>query len=92
MLLHIRVEITSAEEKIRISIWDDGVGFSPEILEKLENDIDISEDGHHIGIQNMKARIRMFYKDQGIVQIESRPGNTAVTVELPLLTEEKVQE
>lgn len=91
-LLHIRVEITSAEEKIRISIWDDGVGFSPEILEKLENDIDISEDGHHIGIQNMKARIRMFYKDQGIVRIESRPGNTAVTVELPLLTEEKVQE
>ncbi|MBR2995920.1 MAG: histidine kinase [Lachnospiraceae bacterium] len=91
-LLHIRVEITSAEDKIRICIWDDGVGFSPEILEKLNNDIDISEDGHHIGIQNMKARIRMFYKDQGIVRIESKPGNTAVTIELPLLTEEKMQE
>ena len=60
-----------------IQVWDDGVGFDPEILQK-----DPEESGAHIGIKNVRFRIREL--SGGTIRIQSSPGQgTTVTVMFP---------
>lgn len=50
-----------------IEIKDTGKGFSADIIQKLQNHIDLSdEDGGRIGIQNVKNRLRLLYANQEI--------------------------
>ncbi len=82
----LRVEASvkrTAEGKIEIRVWDNGIGFRKEILEKIEKNESIEKDGEHIGIQNVKERIREFYGQEADLSIESVPSSTMVTVLLP---------
>ena len=66
-------------------VKDNGIGFKQEILEKLERNESIEKGGEHIGIQNVKERIRVFFGETADMRIESVPGNTVVTLLLPLM-------
>lgn len=85
-LLQIEVAVTIVEtEKMQITVKDNGIGFKQEILEKLERNESIEKGGEHIGIQNVKERIRVFFGETADMRIESVPGNTVVTLLLPLM-------
>lgn len=85
-LLQIEVAVTTVEtEKMQITVKDNGIGFKQEILEKLERNESIEKGGEHIGIQNVKERIRVFFGETADMRIESVPGNTVVTLLLPLM-------
>lgn len=85
-LLQIEVAVTTVEtEKMQITVKDNGIGFKQEILEKLERNESIEKGGEHIGIQNVKERIRVFFGETADMRIESAPGNTVVTLLLPLM-------
>ena len=83
-LLKVKVSVRSVEkEGLKITIMDNGVGFDPEILKRIENGESIEENGEHIGIQNVKERIREFYGKDGKMEIHSVPGKTEVVLYLP---------
>ena len=85
-LLQVEVTVEAVEtEKMKITVRDNGIGFKKDILEKIERNESIEAGGEHIGIQNVKERIRVFYGQTAQMQIESVPGNTVVTLLLPLM-------
>lgn len=85
-LLQVEVTVEAVEaEKMKITVWDNGVGFKKDILEKIERNESIEKGGEHIGIQNVKERIQVFYGQTADMRIESVPGNTLVTLLLPLM-------
>ena len=88
-LLRIKIEITMDETQIHILVHDNGAGFAPEILEKIERNENISSQGEHIGIINVKERLRLFYGDEAQVKIDSSPGNTVVRVILPIIVSQE---
>lgn len=68
-LMHITVKVYVDEgdpHYMWIDIRDTGKGFHPEILEKLLDGIDIGGDeGNHIGIWNIRRRLRLLYPKGG---------------------------
>lgn len=92
-VLKIQITISRQDGRLYLAIADNGVGFKPETLEKINQNADISKDGEHIGIRNVKERLRLFYGDQARVIITSTPGNTEITVIVPeVITEEEKHE
>jgi len=87
-VLTVSLKIEQDARNLLFSIHDNGLGFTPEILARINNNEDISVNGHHIGIQNIKERIKLFYDGDGSVQIESEPGNTLVKIRLPIIKKE----
>ncbi len=92
-LLHIAIDISSGEDRIYIIVRDNGEGFDKDILEKINRNENISSQGEHIGITNVKERLRLFYGDTASVEINSSPGETVVKVILPeVITKEERSE
>lgn len=77
---------TLQEQKLHIIVQDTGMGFPKEVLEQLRQDVDlVSHDGEHIGIWNVKRRLRLLYKQQASIQFSNEPGKGAtVQIRLPL--------
>ena len=64
---HLEIELTvkrEGEHDLLILIEDNGLGFKKEILDKINRNESIEEEGEHIGIQNVKERIREFYGER----------------------------
>ncbi|WP_455436135.1 sensor histidine kinase [Hungatella hathewayi] len=92
-MLHIRMEIWEEEKKLHIRISDNGKGFDKELLEKINSGENISKDGEHIGIMNVKERIRLFYGDTANVTITNLPVGARVDMVLPeIISEEENHE
>lgn len=63
--LFITKENHSDIECLYICVSDNGKGFSPEILEKIENDGEIYYNNRrHVGLQNIKKRLKLIYGEQ----------------------------
>ena len=74
---------------VRISITDNGVGMSREIIEKvLGGDAPPSADFfRQVGINNVNKRIKYDYGEEYGITIESVPGEyTTMTITLPFVT------
>ncbi len=70
-----------------MSVQDNGVGFDSDILTKIMNGEYISRDGEHIGIINVKERLKLFYGEQAKICITSVRGCTKVEVQMPDIME-----
>jgi two-component system sensor histidine kinase DegS len=62
-----RVEVEAGDEEIRVSIWDDGVGFNPGRARPT------SRNGR-LGLLGMHERVRLL---NGKLEIETAPGGPA---------------
>lgn len=85
---HLQIELVVKKETkddIMILIKDNGVGFDKKILDKINRNESIEEDGEHIGIQNVKERIHEFYGDSYELEIISRPGCSEIRILLPVI-------
>ena len=92
-VLEVNVAIHKKDGMLQIEVADNGAGFEKEILEKLEQNESLVEDGSHIGICNVKERLKLFYGEKASVKIESRPGCTrAIIVFQELMTKEEQDE
>ena len=72
-----------------LSVKDNGVGMSQSTIHKImlsENGaLDSNQNGEHIGLCNIFARLRYLYKDNFGFHIESRPGcGTEIEIRLDL--------
>jgi two-component system sensor histidine kinase YesM len=65
------------EHGIYLRVWDDGIGFSTERLQQIQQELrrehPVSPDSHGIGLLNVHSRLRMFYGPGAGLTIESVP-------------------
>lgn len=92
MHLNIRAYI-GVEDKLIITVTDNGSGVSPEKLDalrkELEEEIVQGRRNTGIGLKNLASRLRILYHKQADIMIDSVPfQNTTVTVTIPTSEEE----
>lgn len=92
----VRVCITREEEMLCIMVTDDGEGISEERLQLFERGEAIvygNSERKHIGISNVRDRIRYLYGEPYGMWIERLPERgTRVTLRLPLKMESKEEQ
>lgn len=90
---NILVEICRKEEGLSILVEDDGVGICPENLERFSRGEEIvaeKKGRKHIGISNVRDRIRYLYGENYGMEIRKREGGgTSVLLRMPLLRMEQ---
>ena len=67
----IRIRATDGGGRVRLEVEDDGPGF----------DTACTPDGH--GLALVRSRLAMTFGDRASLRVESRPGRTLVTLDLP---------
>jgi sensor histidine kinase YesM len=88
LIFDIKISLTELEgvPVMQIHLSDNGIGYSPEMLEKLnssDNDLFATK---HVGISNLKHRIALIYKSNYQFAFYNNPsGGACVLIYLPLL-------
>jgi len=95
----IRVFAATEGEKVRFTVADTGKGMTPEELSRvvavMRSDAPALSgvapaEGSSFGLRNVDARIRLFYRQQAGLEIESGPGGTVVSFCVPLKSREEI--
>lgn len=81
--LHIHLMVETKGNMLHIVVSDNGVGISPEIVQKLRNGEDIEENSQHIGMVNAFRRLRILYGGQASWQILSSSEGTCIILDIP---------
>lgn len=80
----VRVNGRAEGETLLLSIEDNGIGVSPEMEEKLNSDQLV---GGHIGFQNVRRRIELYFGAGYTAEIHRRPQGTLVCLRLRITRE-----
>ena len=67
----IRVEARTRDDRLLVSVWDDGAGFA----------LSAAPAGH--GLENLQSRLGALYGDAATLSVARRDGGTLVTVSVP---------
>jgi len=81
----ISVRAVVIDHRLTISVVDNGCGMDQDVAEKLlhPQSIDESSTSRVMGLQNVIQRLYFFYPgDPGVVNIETKPGGTAVIIRI----------
>ena len=83
----IVIEASAQDNILLYTIKDNGVGMTPETLEKLfDNQKAIKSKGSGVGIKNVNERIKLYYGEKYGMTVESKlEEGTAVYIQLPLV-------
>ncbi len=85
----IKVAIEKHDDRIQITIQDNGIGMTKESIDKyFLTDVDVlfneSTFFEHIGVLNIRTRLSYLYNDDYTFHVESAPGKgTKVLIEIP---------
>ena len=85
----IVIRAARAEDRIIITVWDDGNGFTPDRLKEvrlmLEQDVPLSEEeSGGIGLHNINRRLHLLYGPPYGLDIQSEPEEyTCITITIP---------
>lgn len=82
--LNIRMNIKAIDDKVVISISDDGKGISAQKRRELLKEMDAYSDGAGIGIRNLIYRLRLCYNNEFDFQILSEENAyTIINITVP---------
>jgi sensor histidine kinase YesM len=83
----IWIRISDEEDKVRIEIKDDGPGMPEEKIRQILEGEQIVQTGGHstgIGLSNVVKRLRLFYENEDVLEIQSEMGyGTKVVLNIP---------
>ena len=82
----IKIEGRFCDEGICFVVSDDGVGMTPEELEKVRNSLENFDvlSGDCIGLKNVNQRIKLFFGGEYGIKIDSEKNKgTRVTIVIP---------
>lgn len=82
-VLMIHLKITKQKEDLLIEIEDNGLGFPTDILNQLEHDEEIEQNGEHIGICNIKNRLNILYGNHARILIRNLENGASVNIRIP---------
>lgn len=84
--IRIKCKKLSSEDGIylNISIRDNGSGFSPNMLESLNQSSGEVYHNQHVGISNIKQRLRILYKGEATLYFQNLAKGACVELFLPL--------
>ena len=84
LLIQVRCSLLPSEEGnyLNVSIWDNGGGFLPQQLEELNHGG--GQSGTHVGIANIRQRLRLQYGAQATVSFRNRSEGACVELFLPV--------
>jgi LytS/YehU family sensor histidine kinase len=88
LIFDIKINLAELEgvPVMQIHLNDNGVGYTPEMLEKLNNSENDLFAKKHVGISNLKHRIALIYKTNYQFAFYNNPsGGACVLIYLPLL-------
>lgn len=94
----IRIVLKCTEKRLIIEINDDGVGMQPEVLERMNHQlnqpvfesIQLSKVKGGIAITNVNNRIHLLFGEEYGMTVYSTPGvGTDTVISLPLITSER---
>ncbi|TBL68290.1 sensor histidine kinase [Paenibacillus thalictri] len=95
--LHITVEVYADSDDpaiMWIVIGDSGKGFHPDVLSKLQSGADLGGDqGTHIGIWNIKRRLRLLYPEESTAMYFSNADvqGARIQIRLPVVYPETME-
>lgn len=82
--LSFRIQISKTQyhegEYLQIHCSDNGCGYSPEVLEKINAELDGTFDQYNVGINNMKRRMSIVYKNDFHAAFYNLPTGGACSV------------
>lgn len=86
--VHLFIDLEMSEQPqvgILIQIRDTGPGFKEEIIRLIEEEERIvDEEGEHIGIRNLRQRLRLLYHGQGEINLQNAdPHGAVIKIMLP---------
>lgn len=85
--IHISVKIEG--EKVIISVTDNGLGMTPQVMSQLLTGRVKSAGGSGVGVKNVHERIQLYYgKAYGLTFKSELEEGTTVTITLPMITNE----
>lgn len=84
----LNVKISKIEDFISIKIFDNGVGFSPEVLSKINSTGEFEYRENNIGIENIKHRCALIYNNKCTFLFSNITGGACVEIFIPLKKEE----
>lgn len=78
--------IIDEKQKLKVTVTDNGPGYDKKVVAAVENGQDIAEaHGHGIGINNVRARLKLIYNGEASIRLFNIPGLGACTeIILPL--------
>lgn len=82
----ITLHIREASDRILVEIKDEGMGMSAERIQQILEETEPRRDGHStgIGFSNVVKRLRLFYGQENVIEIDSNEGQgTTVRLLLP---------
>lgn len=88
----ILIRASLQNNMLLLTVQDNGAGMNKEELEQLNQKIRHSDlsSSESIGLHNICQRIRLCYKEQARISIESTPGmGTRITLSLPDMAEQE---
>ncbi|MUG46864.1 sensor histidine kinase [Paenibacillus woosongensis] len=82
----IKVKLVRQEERLRITVIDNGIGIEPEALAEIRSRLDSDEERtKHVGMFNTNKRLKLMYNHMYSFRIRSKPGlGTMVEMILPV--------
>lgn len=83
--LHIWITLKKSDNFIDVTLQDDGVGISPESLQKIHARLHAHADEGHIGLFSCNKRLCLTFGEDCGLQIESVKG-TSIHMRFPCLT------
>lgn len=90
-ILSIYIRVFQENHYLIIEISDDGAGMTEEILSQIRQSISDSSTGFYsnarpsIGLANVAARLKLYYRRQAVLEIDSEPDiGTVIILKLPL--------
>lgn len=82
----LMVGVGLAGSQIHITIEDNGRGIDAGLLRKLNDES--ADMGEHVGIANVRKRLKLYYGEEAVVYFESIPDSyTRIHLFIPLRTE-----
>ncbi len=85
ILISARMQQKGTEEMCHITVEDDGDGFPSEFLREVEaGDVKVREDGHGVGLWNLKKTLSLMYRRDDLMEFSNKePHGTRVDIWLP---------
>ena len=82
----VRIESLLEEDRLLITVEDDGVGMTPEQLETILDKKESDAESTKIGVYNVNERLQLFFGPDAVMKDYSTPGvRTMVMLVLPIV-------